>query len=96
MCTAALQTPEEALIDHQSGYVAGREELAYPNNDFVRAGNLYRDAMTDSDRDNLISNIGGHLSGASRAIRERQMEVFKKVAPEYGARVAEGIGLGKG
>jgi catalase len=76
--------------------VAARQPYAHPNDDFVQAGNLYRDVMTDSDRDHLISNIVGHLSGASRTIQERQVGVFKKADPEYGARVAEGLGLGKG
>lgn len=50
----------------------------------------------DTDRDHLISNIVGHLSGASGSIQERQVGVFAKADPEYGARVAEGLGLAKG
>jgi catalase len=86
------QTAEPAL--EVSG-VAARQAYDHPNDDFVQAGNLYRDVMTDTDRDHLVGNIVGHLSGASWAIQERQVANFAKADPEYGARVAGGLGLGK-
>jgi catalase len=72
---------------------AARSEYDYPNDDFVQAGNLYRDVMTPQDRDHLVSNIVGHLGGAQKRIQLRQCAVFYKADPEYGARVAEGLGL---
>ena len=57
----------------------------------VRA--LYRDVMTDEDRDHLVSNLVGHLGNAQERIRLRQCAVFYKVDPEYGTRVAEGVGV---
>ena len=73
--------------------VAARQPYTYPNDDFVQAGDLYRDVMTDNDRDNLVSNIVGHLSGAQEAIQRRQVALFHKADGEYGSRVAHGLGL---
>ena len=72
---------------------AGRQEYTHPNDDFVQAGNLYRDVMTDEDRAHLVSNIGGHLGGAQKRIQLRQCAVFFKADPDYGTRVAESLEL---
>jgi catalase len=50
-----------------SGYAA-RSAFSYPNDDFVQAGNLYRKAMTDMDRDHLIRNIVDNLGKAQGRI----------------------------
>lgn len=73
--------------------VAARQPYAHPNDNFVQAGNLYRDVMTDEDRAHLVSNIVGHLSGAQPAIQARQVALFYKADGEYGSRVAHGLGL---
>jgi len=49
--------------------------------------------MTDIDRDRLIGNIVDHLSGAKKEIQLRQTAIFYKVNEDYGAKVAEGLGL---
>lgn len=72
---------------------AGRYPYTHPNDDFVQAGNLYRNVMTDQDRENLVGNIVGNLSGAQKHIQLRQTAVFYKADPDYGRRVAEGLGL---
>lgn len=72
---------------------AARTPYAHPNDDFVQAGNLYRDVMTDQDRDNLVGNIVDHLGGAQKRIQLRQTAIFFKADPDYGRRVAEGLGL---
>jgi catalase len=72
---------------------AARYEFTHPNDDFVQAGNLYRDVMTEQDRDNLVGNIVDHLGGAQKRIQLRQTALFYKADPEYGRRVAEGLGL---
>ncbi|MCE5253022.1 MAG: catalase [Actinomycetia bacterium] len=73
--------------------VTGRTAYSHPNDDFVQAGALYRDVMTDYDRDHLISNIVGHLGAAQKRIQLRQCAVFYKADPDYGTRVAQGLGL---
>jgi len=72
---------------------ADHHPFTHPNDDFVQAGNLYRDVMTDRDRENLIGNIVGHLGGAQKRIQLRQTALFFKVDPDYGHRVAKGLKL---
>ncbi len=73
--------------------LAARHPYTHPNDDFVQAGNLYRDVMTDQDRKNLIDNIVDHLGRAQKRIQVRQTSLFFKADPDYGRRVAEGLGL---
>jgi len=49
--------------------------------------------MTDTDRENLISNIVSHLGNAIKRIQMRQTALFYKADPDYGRRVAGGLGL---
>jgi len=72
---------------------AARQPYTHPNDDFVQAGNLYRKVMTDEDRDHLIGNIVSHLCNARKDIQIRQTKIFYKADPDYGRRVAEGLGL---
>jgi catalase len=72
---------------------AARHAYTHPNDDFVQAGNLYRDVMTDEERDHLVGNIVSHLSGAQKRIQFRQAALFYKADADYGRRVAEGLGL---
>jgi catalase len=75
-----------------SGKVA-RQPYTHPNSDFVQPGNLYRHVMTDTDRDHLIGNIVSHLCNANKEIQLRQTKIFYKADPEYGQRVAGGLGI---
>ncbi len=72
---------------------AARHAFSHPNDDFVQAGNLYREVMTDQDREHLIGNIVSHLCGAQKRIQLRQTAVFYKADKDYGKRVAKGLGL---
>jgi catalase len=72
---------------------ADRYPYTLHNDDFVQPGNLYRDVMTDQDRENLIGNIIGHLGGAQKRIQLRQTAIFFKADPDYGRRVAKGLKL---
>ena len=72
---------------------AARTPYTHENDDFVQAGTLYRDVMTDEDRDHLVDNVVGHLSDAQKRIQLRQCAIFYKADSEYGTRVAEGVGI---
>jgi len=72
---------------------AARQQYTHPNDDFAQPGALYRKVMTDQDREHLVGNIVGHLGGAQKRIQLRQTALFYKADPEYGTRVAEGLGL---
>lgn len=65
----------------------------HPNCDFSQPGVLYSKVMSDTDRNHLISNITGHLKNALPFIQERQVRNFAKCHPEYGRRVAQGLGI---
>jgi catalase len=75
-----------------SGNVS-RYPYTHPNDDFVQPGDLYRKVMTDTDREHLIGNIVSHLCNANKNIQQRQIQIFCKADPEYGQRVAEGLGI---
>ena len=45
------------------------------------------------DRDHLISNLVGHMKAAKKELQKRQTAIFYKVDPDYGTRVANGLGL---
>ncbi len=73
--------------------MADRHPYTHPNDDFFQTGELVRRLMTDQDRANLVGNITSHRCNAQKRIQLRQSAVFYKAEPEYGRRVAEGLGL---
>ncbi len=73
--------------------MASRHEFKLGDIDYLQAGELYSRAMSDYDRTNLVHNIVVHLKNAAQRIQYRQSAVFYKARPEYGTRVAEGLGL---
>ena len=72
---------------------AARHAYELSDVDFVQAGELYRKVMSDEDREHLIGNIVSHLRGARTCLQLRQSALFYKADPEYGTRVAAGLGL---
>jgi catalase len=85
--------PEAAQPAFEVSGMAARHPNTHPNDDFVQAGDLYRKVMTDEDRDHLIGNIVAHLGNAQKRLQLRQAALFTKADPDYGRRVAEGLGL---
>jgi len=73
--------------------MAARHAYQLGDVDFVQSGDLYRKVMTDTDRKNLIGNIVSHLKNAQKRLQLRQTALFYKADPDYGQRVAEGLGL---
>jgi len=73
--------------------MAARHSYTLTDDDFYQAGQLYRKAMNDIDRDHLIGNIVAHLGNAQKRIQVRQTALFYKADTDYGRRVAEGLGL---
>jgi len=61
-------------------------------NDFKYAGEQYR-AFEDWERDDLILNLVGTLKPAPQHIQQGMTDLFTKCDPDYGRRVAEGLGL---
>src|ERR687894_80459 len=64
------------------------------DDDFGQAGTLVREVMDDTDRDHLVTNIVAHASaGVTTEVQERVVEYWTNVAPDLGARVADGLGV---
>jgi catalase len=83
--------------------VAGAEIGRYANarhaedDDFGQPRTLYREVMSDTDREHLVSNIVGHASEeVAPEMQERVVAYWAAVDPELGARVASGLGIGNG
>jgi catalase len=62
------------------------------NEDYSQAGKLYR-LMNDNQKAQLIGNLVGALKGVPREIQVRQTIHFYKADPDYGSRVAQGLGI---
>ena len=60
--------------------------------DFEQAGMLWR-VLNPDEQDRLVANLAGHMSAATRAIQERQVQHFIKADPAYGTRVAQALGI---
>jgi len=61
-------------------------------NDFAQAGARYR-TMPDWEREDLVANMIRLLGQCERQIQERMVGLFAQCDPDYGARVAEGLGI---
>ena len=70
-----------------------RFKPAYVNDDFFQPGSLYSKAMNDYDREHLVNNLVGDLKNAKTVLQERQVKIFFRCNPEYGNRVAKGLGM---
>ncbi|ASK61243.1 catalase [Virgibacillus phasianinus] len=70
------------------------DSVVYENDDhFTQAGDLYR-LMGPDEKDRLIQAVVNHMKPVERdEIKLRQIEHFYKADPEYGERVAQGLGL---
>jgi catalase len=66
------------------------------DDDFVQPRALYRDVMSTTDRDHLVTNIVAHASdNVSDAMQGRVIEYWSNIDPGLGARVAAGLGHGQ-
>jgi catalase len=74
----------------RTAYIAHKDD-----NDFIQPGTLYRQVMSPTDRDHLVSNIVAHLGDrVDRAVQERAVkDYWAKVDADLGARVARGLGI---
>jgi catalase len=73
--------------------MAARHEYVVGDIDFVQAGDLYGKVLSEQDKTNLVGNIIAHLGNADKKLQLRQSAIFYKAHPEYGTRVAEGLGI---
>jgi Catalase len=60
--------------------------------DFAQAGDRYR-TMPELERDDLVANMIDLLARCERQIQERMVGLFSQCDPDYGTRVADGLGI---
>jgi catalase len=88
--------PTESPENKQTAFVVSgiAEQVAYDHNDhYTQAGDLYR-LMSEDERERLVATIVGAMRPVvSDEIKQRQIGHFYKADPEYGTRVAAGLGL---
>lgn len=75
-------------------YIQGplvRQKIARTN-DFAQAGERYR-TFSDAERDELIRNLVTQLGVCNPDIQARMVGYFTQADPDYGRRVAEGLGI---
>ncbi|MBM6616287.1 catalase KatA [Bacillus suaedaesalsae] len=87
------ESPEAKIEPFAVSGVA--DSVAYDHNDhYTQAGDLYR-LMSEEERTRLVNTIVGAMKPVeSDEIKLRQIGHFFKADPEYGTRIAEGLGLG--
>ncbi|MFD2627179.1 catalase [Oceanobacillus kapialis] len=70
------------------------DSVAYDSEDhYTQAGDLYR-LMSADEKDRLIKAFVGHMEPVEKEeIKLRQIEHFYKADPEWGERIAQGLGL---
>lgn len=89
---APKQAPEHAQIPFELHGPAARTPYQHPNDNYVQPGNLYR-LMSEPERQRLIHNLVSHMQMARGELQIRQIGHFLRADPEYGRRVAEGLGV---
>ncbi|MCW4352690.1 catalase [Hoyosella sp. YIM 151337] len=76
-----------------SGEMVRSAYIEHPeDDDFVQAHTLVREVMDDAARERLVGNVVGHLlDGVSAPVLERAFEYWKKIDPEVGKQIEEGV-----
>ena len=91
---ADLDSSDPSWLVEAGEMVRNAYTLHAEDDDFTQAGNLYRDAMSPTDRDHLVSNIVGSMSGVEPVVLERSVNLWREVDADLGARLALALGLG--
>ena len=86
------ETPENKIAPFAVSGVA--DSVAYDEADhYTQPGDLYR-LLSEDERTRLVANIVGAMMPVSlEEIKIRQIGHFYKADPEFGTRIAEGLGL---
>ncbi|WP_435921976.1 catalase KatA [Paenibacillus sp. DYY-L-2] len=86
------EAPEHKISPFEvTGYA---DSVAYDRDDhYTQAGDLYR-LLSEDERTRLVENIVGAMKPVEKdEIKLRQIAHFYKADPEYGTRIAQGLGL---
>jgi len=88
------ESPQASWAHAEISGTFGRFAHNHPNDDYEQPRALFRKVMNDEQRARLISNIVGHMKGVTKEeIKIRAIRVFHRCDPEWGAKIAEGVGI---
>lgn len=69
------------------------DSVPYDSDDhYTQPGDLYR-LMSEDEKERLVKAFVNHMKPVPEEIQKRQIAHFVKADPDYGARIAEGVGL---
>jgi catalase len=73
----------------EAGEIARTAHLKHAeDDDFGQPGTLYREVLSETDRDHLVTNIVNHLKGGAKPdMQQRAVEYWTKVDANLGARI---------
>jgi catalase len=86
------QAPQYAQSPFEIHGLAARTPYQHPNDNYTQPGNLYR-LLDEGAKQRLVHNLVEHMKLARREFQERQIGHFLKADPDYGRRVAAGLGI---
>ncbi len=86
------EAPEYKETPFEVSGKADRTAFHRDDSDFVQAGDLYR-LMKEEEKARLVDNLVDSMKSAKRELQLRQIPHFYKADPEYGTRVAQGLGI---
>ncbi len=91
--TGGLREAERSGPDYEPE-ISGRltRSRIERTHDFAQAGERYR-TMPDWERDDLVANMIALLGQCERQIQDRMVGLFAQCDRDYGARVADGLGI---
>jgi catalase len=87
-----VEDPRHRELPYKVSGEVGRYNHRDGNDDYQQAGDLFR-LMPEAEKRALIANIAGHMKGIPERIARLQISHFTKADPQYGARVAEALGM---
>jgi len=87
------EDPSAAWAKENLSGQTGRYTYQHPNTPYEQPRTLWNKVFTETDRQHLISNLSGPLSGAKREIQEGFLKHVFKVDPDYGTRLANAVGV---
>lgn len=84
--------PEDAVWSTDGQFVRAAYTLRKDDDDWSQAHALVREVMDDAQRDRLVSNVVGHLSGGvTEPVLERAFEYWRNIDQEVGERIEQGV-----
>lgn len=89
---APKEDPSKAWSKFAVTGQAGRYNYTHPNTPYEQPRTLYNKVLTAAQRESLVQNLGGALSGARKDIQEGFLAHCYKTDPDYGTRLSKVCG----